>query len=241
MDLKLLFKTDVISFYCHPSHYGVIPEPIAANKCIPDWWKKVPPNVQNKRDDFGDHSMTAKKCLPMLDIMSLGYVIPLQSDLQVITNADCSIIKIHTHPEFKIGSFHDIAQLGGKNISPSKGDAIKFTNYWVIKTAPGWSTMFIPPPNHFNPNFTCFSGLVDTDKYPKEVNFPAIWHTPNFDGKVPAGTPLVNVIPIKRNSFPKKPNVRKMKDSEFNEIERIQKTQHSRSHYYTQELREPRK
>lgn len=241
MDLKLLFKNDVIEFYCHPNQYGVIPEPMPANKCIADWWKKVPPKIENRRDGLGDRAMTVKKCMPMLDVMSLGYVIPLQADLQVITNSDCSIIKLHTPPELKIAEFHDIAQIGGKNISPSKGDAIKFINHWVIKTAPGWSTMFMPPLNHFNPNFTCFSGLVDTDRYPKEVNFPAVWHMPNFDDKLPAGTPLVTVIPVKRDSFPKKPKVRKMSDAEFKEIDRISRTQQSRSHYYTNELREPRK
>jgi hypothetical protein len=142
----------------------------------------------------------------------------------------------------KLVEFHNIKQIGTKKDAPgAPANPVKFINHWVIKTAPGWSTMFVSPVNHMNPNFTCLGGLVDTDRYPKEVNFPAIWHTPNFDAKVPAGTPLVQVIPIKRNSFPKKPKVRGMSKEEFVTIDKMSKAQSSRASYYTKELREPRK
>lgn len=240
-NLKLWFKTDVIEFYCHPSYEGVIPEPIQASKKIPDWWKKLGDTFDGKRDSFGAPPMTAKKCMPLLDCMSLGYIIPLQGDIHVITNNDKSIIKATGPTEIPLVEFHNINQIGGKKNAPgAPTDPIKFINHWVIKTAPGWSSLFIPPINHMNPNFTCLGGLVDTDRYPKEVNFPAIWHTANFDDKIRAGTPLVQVIPVKRDSFPKKPSVRKMSTAEFNEIERIRKTQQSRSSYYSKELREPR-
>jgi len=239
-NLKLWFKNEVIEFYCHPDMEGVIPPPIQAGKVIPDWWKKLP-HTYNSRDSFGDQSMTAKKCMPLLDIMTLGYIIPLQGDVQVITSPDGSIIKATNPPTMKVAEFHNIEQVGGKKNAPgAPTDPIKFINHWVIKTAPGWSSMFIPPVNHMNPNFTCLGGMVDTDTYPKEVNFPAIWHTKNFDGKLKAGTPLVQVIPIKRNSFRKQPVVREMSKAEFAEIERIRKCQTSRSSYYSKELREPR-
>jgi hypothetical protein len=83
--------------------------------------------------------------------------------------------------------------------------------------------------------------LVDTDKYPKEVNFPAIWHTPNFDDYIPAGTPLVQVIPIRRSDASRKPRVRQMTKKEFSDIDKIRKKQDMRRSYYTDELREPRK
>lgn len=238
--LKLWFKNDIIEFYCHPNYAGVIPEPVQASKKIPDWWKKLPHRHDGGRDAFGDKPMTAKKCMPLQDVMSLGYIIPLQGDLQVITNSDRSIIKVTNPTNMKLAEFHDQKQIGGKQSPGYPTDPIKFINYWVIKTAPGWSSLFVPPINHLNPHFTCLGGLVDTDRYPKEVNFPALWHTPNFDDKLPAGTPLVQVIPIKRNSFPKQPKVRDMTDEEFKEIDRISRTQQSRISYYTKELREPR-
>jgi Family of unknown function (DUF6065) len=235
--MKLFFSNEIIEFYCHPDLEGIIPPPIPASKKIPDWWKNLDDSFSD-RDHFGSPSMTAKKCLPLLDAFTLGYIIPLQGDLQVMTNSDLSIINVVNPPGIKVAEFHDSKQLGGKTGLTKGANAIKFINTWVIKTAPGWSSLFIPPINHFNSNFTCLGGMVDTDKYPKEINFPAIWHTPNFDGKLKAGTPLVTVIPIKRKSFPTKPKVRKMTRKEFKDIDNIRKIQDTRSSYYTKELRE---
>jgi len=84
----------------------------------------------------------------------------------------------------------------------------------------------------------CLGGLVDTDKYPKEVNFPAAWLVPDYDDSILAGTPLVTVIPIKRDSFNnKKAKVRKMTQKELKHISKIQTIQNTRSHHYTYELR----
>lgn len=239
-NLKLWFKDDVIEFYCHPDYYGVIPEPLSAAKKIPDWWKRIPSTYEGGRDSYGDKPMTAKKCMPLLDVMGLGYIIPLQGDLQVITNNDRSIIKVSNPPGIKLAEFHELAQVGGKSAPGYPGQPVKFINHWVIKTKPGWSSLFMSPINHFNPHFTCLGGLVDTDTYTKEVNFPAVWNTPNFDDKLPAGTPLVQVIPVKRDSFPKQPKIRDMSTKEFKQIDNISKAQLTRSSYYTKELRAPR-
>lgn len=233
-------KKPVMEFYCHPNNYGVIPEPKPAAKYVADWFKKIPPTMP-ERDTFGAKSMTAKKCMPMLDAMSLGYVIPLQADLHVITNSDKTQIEITNPPGLKIAEFHDIKQLGERTAPGFPTAPLKFINYWVIKTKPGYSTMVMPLVNSFDNDFTCLSGLVDTDRYPKEINFPAAWHTPNFDDIIPAGTPLVVVFPIKRSDIPSKPTIRAMSDKEYIDIDTIKKMQDTRRHVYTQELREPRK
>jgi hypothetical protein len=181
--------------------------------------------------------MSAKKCFPMIDAMSLGFIIPLCGDLQVQVNEDMTDIKVHNPPAFKLAEFHDVSQIGGKTAPRFPMNPVKFLNHWVVKTAPGWSTLFIPPINHVNMPFTCLGGLVDTDNYPKEVNFPAVWNAPGFDAIISAGTPLVTAIPIRRESFGKKPKVREMSDQEFKHIEKIRKQQMSRNHVYTQELR----
>jgi hypothetical protein len=90
-------------------------------------------------------------------------------------------------------------------------------------------------------HFTCLSGLVDTDTYPKEVNFPAIWHTPNADVLLPAGTPIIVAIPIKRDAVPSKPTIRNITDKEQHHINLLSKMQNTRRKVYTDELRAPRK
>jgi hypothetical protein len=234
------FNKPIIEFYTHPDLHGIVPEPKSASKFIPEWFKKIPTETAEGKDSFGNPSMTAKRCLPLLDAMSLGYTITLAGDTRFLVNEDCSSIEIKNPPQFKTAEFHSIDQVGGKTAPGFPAPPVKFINPWVIKTAPGWSSLILPPINAFNPHFTCLAGLVDTDKYPKEINFPAIWHTPNFDGSIKAGTPLVTVIPIKRSTFKSNPIIRQMTDMEFADISRIDRIQQSRIHYYTKELRETR-
>ena len=225
---------------CHPTYRGVIPEPKPAAKFMPDWFKKIPISMDD-RDHFGGRGMTLKQCMPVMDVMSLGYVITLQGDLGVSTNADKTEIKVTNPPELALGAFHDIKQVGEMTAPGFPTAPLKFLNHWVIKTAPGWSTLVMPLMNRFEKDFTCLSGLVDTDRYAKEINFPAVWHTPNFDDIIPAGTPLVVVVPIKRKIIPNKPIIRDMTTAEFDNIELIRRQQQTRRHVYSHELREPRK
>jgi len=44
-------------------------------------------------------------------------------------------------------------------------------------------------------------GIVDTDKYNSPVNFPFILNDIKFTGLIPAGTPIAQVIPFKRDSW----------------------------------------
>ena len=227
-----------MEFYCHPDLEGTLPEPRPAAKHIPDWFKKVPMRTEG-RDHYGAPSFTIKQCMPVLDAMSLGYIIPLAADLNIQTNHD--LTQINAVSPGGVCEFHDIQQLGDKTAPGWPAQPIKFINKWVIKTAPGWSTWVVPLINRGGKeHFTCLSGLVDTDRYPKEINFPAIWHTPNFDDILPAGTPLCVVVPIKRSAIPTKPSIRKMTDAEFKQIDTISKCQNGRRRVYTSELREPR-
>lgn len=237
MKLFSFFKSPIIEFLCISDDLGVIPEPTPAGKHIPDWYKAIKPKAEGHRDHFGGPALTAKKCMPMVDAMTLGFIIPLFGDVNIRTNKTGALIESSKNPLGDVVQFHDISQLGGKTSPTYPGPAIKFINRWVIKTAPGWSSLFIPPVNHLDPRFTCLSGLVETDNYPKQVNFPAVWHLPEYDGVIKAGTPLVTIIPIFRGTMPTDAINRSLNESESAEITRIERCQNSRAGYYTNELR----
>lgn len=241
MRLISIFKTPIIEFLCDARYFNVAPEPEPAEKNIPEWFKRIPPFSKTSRDSHERKSMNAKKCLPMIDAMSVGFTIPLAIDQHVKTNHDCSNIQIGpTSTSLDRGmEFHSLEQVGNSPVF-GPGHPIKFINPWVIKTAPGWSTLFVPPINSMEDRFVCLGGLVDTDKYVKQVNFPGKWLKPDFDDYLPAGTPLVTAIPIKRSDMNIGHKVRQMTDDEMKEINRIQVCQESRLHYYTNELREKR-
>ena len=237
--MKLFSKSNLIEFYCDPEFFGVIPEPIPAYKLMPDWFKKAPVTV-SERGQLGSKALGAKKCMPLLDAMSLGFIIPLFGDVNIRTNGTGSLIEVSQNPLGPIVEFHNASQLGGLTSPTAPGPAIKFINKWVIKTAPGYSTLFVPPLNVIEPRFTCLSGLVDTDQYQKEVNFPGIWHIKNYDDCVAAGTPLVVCFPVKRDTLTRSAPVRSMTVKEREAIDTLHKKQISRQGVYTNELRRER-
>ena len=49
--------------------------------------------------------------------------------------------------------------------------------------------------------FRSLPGIVDTDTYTAPVNFPFVLNDWKFEGIIPAGTPMAQVIPFKRESW----------------------------------------
>jgi hypothetical protein len=60
--------------------------------------------------------------------------------------------------------------------------------------------MFCNPANRFDLPFQTITGIVDCDKYPGQVHFP-FFLKEGFTGIIPKGTPIVQIIPIKRDSW----------------------------------------
>jgi len=242
MKLFSVFKTPLIEFLCESRYFDVAPPPEPALKNIPEWFKRIPAHSKTTRDSHGRPGMTAKKCLPMLDAMSIGFTISLPIDQHIKTNHDLSIIEPGpTSTIFdKAVEFHSLEQVGGSSSPFGKSNPLKFINPWVIKTPPGWSTLFIPPINSFEDRFVCLGGLVDTDKYPKQVNFPAKWLKPNFDDVLTAGTPLVTAIPVKRSDMNPEFRVGELTEKDKQILEKIKLNQLAKNHHYTHTLREKR-
>ena len=48
--------------------------------------------------------------------------------------------------------------------------------------------------------FTTLSAVVDTDKHTQAINFPFVMKS-GFNGVIPAGTPLAQIIPFKRSKW----------------------------------------
>jgi len=242
MSLISVFKTPIIEFLCEERDFGIIKPPVPAGKCIPEWYKKVPVNMgPEHRDVFGGEAMTAKKCIPLIDAMTLGFIIPLYGDTNIKVSKTGEFIETSPNPQGGgIIELHDKSQLGGKSSPTYPGPAVKFINKWIIKTAPGYSTLFIPPMNSIEDRFICLSGFVDTDRYARQINFPGIWLKKDCDEILLAGTPLVTCIPIKRSQLPKEAPIRIWTPREKMACQKTIEIQKNRNHYYTKELREKR-
>ena len=78
-----------ISFLCDPDDLGVIAEPFQAKAHLPDWFRKLPA-VDKAELGVGANGQTVKRCMPFLDAMTLGWIIPLEQ-----LQADRNFFSIH--------------------------------------------------------------------------------------------------------------------------------------------------
>jgi hypothetical protein len=193
-----------LTFRCPPALETILPRPIPAVLGLPDWFKALPQKAFNAT--MGEQTPTVKKCPPFIDAMTYGFLIPLAVDLKVqdgefTWNFDVpeGFISEYSHSPI---DFHDPSQIAGTPFFDDDRFIIKFNNFWTIETPPGYSLLFTHPVNRTDLPFTTLTGLVDCDTFhDTPLNFPARWHDPDFNGVLPMGTPVVQCLPVKRESW----------------------------------------
>lgn len=237
LNLKSVIKTKEIEFLCHPELKGIIPEPIPAKKTLPDWYKKMPTRIQP------GYEATIKRCPPVLDALTLDWMIPLVADLKVKSNHDGSQISFDSRSGLTLVQRHGMEQITSEK-SPNPimpAQPLKFINYWYIKVPKEYSILFVSPLNWEEKRFTCMPGMVNCDNYHNIVNFPFIWNEMNYTGIVKAGTPLVQAIPIKRDSLIKKSSCKPVNKKYMEKIDKTEKKQSIHMSYYRDFIWKPSK
>ena len=174
--------------------------PELASKNIPEWYRKTDSFIDSKNFKIlnGSANSTIKKCMPVFDAISAGYIIKTYVDIYVSIIDDN--ISYFNWPSYTPISFHPIEQATLHPVN-NKRPFPKWISPWSIKTPTGYSCLFIDPMHNPNGIFTIIPGIVDTDSYINPVNFPFTLNDPYFEGLIPAGTPICQVIPFKRDSF----------------------------------------
>jgi len=184
---------------------GVFDPPAPAASFLPEWYKQQPGYTDGKRSigNDGNYNHTVKHCMPALDAMTAGYIIPLPQDIEVVSNPDGSPTVQWPSDTFKQISTHSPDQVSSLPLDTEMWDPIawKFHNPWIIKTPHGYSCLFVQPMWHEELPFRCFSGVVDTDTYHVQpVNFPLVFRR-GFRGSIDMGTPMIQVIPFRREDW----------------------------------------
>lgn len=172
--------------------------PKSASKLVPDWYKNMESYIGGEKKPTGDAATTAtvKRCMPVFDAITAGYIIESPADVWVSIRNEQQWFE---WSDFGLISFHPIEQ--APNHPAKKPFAYpKWNNPWSIKTPKGYSTLFVQP-FHRESIFTILPGIVDTDQYTPSVNFPFVINDPTFEGLIPKGTPIAQVIPFKRDSW----------------------------------------
>lgn len=219
-----------IEFSAHEDYFKLkedYPIPIKLN--IPEWYKKLNHSVSQ---------MTVKGCMPFLDTLTSGYLLKLPQDLDIQHNIESKNEKnentknsfftsgLHDMSQYLYAKsinlnsqreFHSIEQLEGSPLIEKNKNLpfYKILNPWKIKTPKGYSCLFVPPLNNSDDRFSIIPGIVDTDTFDQEINFPIVINGdkyPVLQTIVKKGTPYVQIIPFKRDSWKMKLKFRKQKE-----------------------------
>lgn len=213
-----MFAKNIV-FSAHEDYVNLkedYPIPIKLN--IPDWFKKLNHSILNK---------TAKGCMPFLDSLTAGYLLKMPQDFFVRHNIETKNDKNQLIKDsFQTFGLHDSNQilhekslnlnsavdahapmqlLGSPLLEKNRNLPFhKILNPWRIKTPKGYSCLFVSPLNNSDDRFSIIPGIVDTDSYDREINFPIVINGdkyPTLETVIKKGTPYVQIIPFKRDSW----------------------------------------
>lgn len=180
-------------------------KPTPAIKHLPKWYKDIPRNYKPSAKFISRNPTrltampqgTIKKCIPVMDGMGAGYI--YGTPVEVIFDS-LSATFAWSH-DFEFIQWHQQEQLDGwKATDEYVPIPFKWRNLNIIKTPPGWSCLFTHPLNRMDLPFQTLSAIVDTDKHDAPIHFP-FFMKHGFDGKIPMGTPIVQIIPFKRQDW----------------------------------------
>jgi hypothetical protein len=181
---------------------GVLEKPRPASEYIPQWYKDaksyLDPSGKKAPTVDGSASSTIKRCMPVWDIMTAGYIIETPYDIYIRQTADGPYFQWGAHDTI---AFQNMEQFQNHPYSRDINYAVRIVIPWSIKTPKGWSILVMEPQHREIGPITCASGIVDTDDYSIPFNMFLKLRDPEFEGLIPAGTPLLQVIPFKRESW----------------------------------------
>jgi hypothetical protein len=172
--------------------YVEIPKP--AKNFIPDWWKEEDLSLNNQNEVFDNLSF--KACVPFLDSLTNGYMAYTSQDI---------VVKIENKSPFMFWPTSPtpiVVRDKKENLPVPIGHHethFAWNLHYGFEIPKGYSILVTHPLNRFDLPFTSVSGIVD-DSVPWAGKF-TFWLKKDFEGVIPKGTPIAQIIPFKRDSW----------------------------------------
>lgn len=178
-----------------------VPPPKPAKLFIPDWYK------EKKNFDGGipvikngiAANLTVKACQPFFDAMTSGYIQETWADVWIEGDSNLNV-------EYNYSRSPKLMSSRGEPSIPIPKEYYPYEFLWhqpyIPITPKGYSLMFFQPQNRTDLPFMIPSGIMDSDVFHHERsgNVP-FYIRKDFNGLIPAGTPMFHIVPIKRDSW----------------------------------------
>lgn len=206
---------------------NLVKPPTIAKKYIPDWYKKIPSfklETMNLGNDGRVGNTNVKMCMPFFDAMTSGYIQETWCDIYIDASEEDNINyswlsgpePINVRPNSNMPHDEDIYH---------KQECV-WINQFNIVTPKGYSLIVSHPFNMFDLPFRVVTGIMDSDYFHHtKIGRLPFYIKKGFKGVIPLGTPMFQIIPIKRDNW----------ESEvlpFNEEEVIKKNNFMEREFY---------
>jgi len=160
----------------------------------------MPPYSNSKRLNLDPRpNVTAKKCFPLLDGITAGYIATLWADLLVTQTEHGPYVKWNTNVDVLEAWSHE--QSSSYEVPEGFSKTVfKYFHGWIIETPPGYSCLITHPIGYPNLPIKTITGVIDTDSLKTFANSP-FFIKEGFEGIIEKGTPMFQIIPFKRDSW----------------------------------------
>jgi hypothetical protein len=202
-----------IEFFCEDPNVSNYWPPVSASQCVPSQILNLrDPKEKYKVDE--KPTLNIKGCMPAMDFMNSGYIIHSSYAVELISFVQNfkENIKIKTAKTIKDAE-DDSNIFARKSLSIFYEDAcpvineskknrvyFKFKTSWGIKTPPGYSCLVLQPFYLNETRFTVMPAIIDTDSYHSPISVTGYLNTKELV-KIEPGTPLLQIIPFKRDEW----------------------------------------
>lgn len=182
--------------------------PVKASSVLPDWYKDLASYngasshsirhlypVNDRGQDGSD--VSTKLCVPLLDSMLSGYMQTLSEDVEVTVDKDGKPSLLWESPNAVVDTRPIVDFPIPRDCYPIH---FGWKMSWYYETPPGYSLMVTHPHNRWDLPFYSPTGIVDSDIWGLPV-FMTFFLKRGFEGTIKKGTPLFQMIPIKRDDW----------------------------------------
>lgn len=178
-------------------------KPVAIRNLVPEWYRQGESTYTHPDDPSQEEHAGLKKCMPFMDTLVAGYALITPFDIYVTKDENGNPRFSWNGPDL-LGGFVDERPitLGATMPRPAGhyNNHLVWAGFWGWKTPKGWSSLVVHPLNRYDLPFTISAGIVDSDTFHAPGNVP-FFLKQDFEGVIPAGTPIAQIIPIKRASW----------------------------------------
>jgi len=223
-----------IEFVCDEKYYSVVPEPTPAYNELPQWYKDTPMVAENGTYDTSKIG-SVRRCMSFFESLSMGWILKTPGDIEVnIQNGEMSF---DWDMDLELVSNQSTDLMN--STYPEDIVLIKLATPWRAVAKEGWSLLVVPPLNRPAEIFESTAGVLNADEFDGRINSIVKWHDLGYSGIIKKGTPISQLIPIKRTEHTDGSNCRPSTEEEDLAKERHYVQLASDRHTYREQIWEP--